>query len=178
MRPRQDRQDGAVLIIGLIVLLLLNLLVASGIQMFVLQEKMVAATFDGHVAREEAESAVRDAANFIETLINTSGFSDSGDGGLYTEGNGPTDYFASAVWAADKVRAGNSVNGGTPPSYIVMHLGELSLPIQDPGEVNLLNAYGQTSGGGTLNGFRIVARSTGASGSAVRIVVATYGTRL
>ena len=53
----------------------------------------------------------------------------------------------------------------------------MSVPNENMDGMNLMG-YGQTTGGGDVNAFRVVARAAGSSGSAERMVEVFFGRRL
>jgi len=172
------KQSGVVLVISLVILLVLTLLVVSVGQSGAVQEKMTAAVRDAHIAQEIAESGLKDAENYIDTLVTTSGFNDSGNDGLYTRNNGPVDPFASSVWDNSKTRAATtSVSGQVVARYYIEYLGIQSLSDDDLSAMNI-TGYGTTAGGGTINIFKAVSRSQGVNGNSERIVEIFYGKRL
>ncbi|WP_354623372.1 PilX N-terminal domain-containing pilus assembly protein [Psychromonas sp. MME2] len=83
------KQSGAVLVISLIIVITLTLLVLSGTQSTLMQEKMTSAMREAHVSLEVAESGVKDAESMIENLTGVSGFSDTGAGGNIAKGMDP-----------------------------------------------------------------------------------------
>ncbi|MFT6924524.1 MAG: type IV pilus assembly protein PilX [Psychromonas sp.] len=172
------KQSGAVLVISIVILLVLTFLVLSVTQSGVVQEKMTAAVRDSHISQEIAESGLRDAEHYIETLVTINGFNDTGNGGLYTQEKGPADLFDPSIWADSKTRvATTSVSGQLEASYYIEYLGIQNLSDDDLGAVNI-TGYGTTTGGGNLNIFKVVSRSLGANGNSERIVEIYYGKRL
>lgn len=177
---RQHRQQGAVLVTSLIILLVLTIITISGMQSSIMQEKMTSAVRDSNVSLESAEAALREAEAYIETLVNTSDFngaSGASDNGLYQQGEAP-DVFSDTAW-----RGTNSVVSTTdlndtdinPPRYFIELIGEIS--DADGGEINIAS-YGANSGEGSVTGFRVVARGTGKSGTSQRILTSFYGKRM
>lgn len=61
------RQSGAVVIIGLIILLILTLLMLTSVRVSILQERMAANMRNQNIAFQAAESALREAESFIES---------------------------------------------------------------------------------------------------------------
>lgn len=171
------KQSGAVLFISLIFLLVMTLLTVSNLQNIVLQEKMTMAVREGHISLEVSEAGLKDAEAYIENLTNTGGFSSTGTGGLYSISNGPADYFASTNWVAGKYLDAVTSIDGTTATYYIEDLDEILLLEEDLSGINM-TGYGQTTGAGGVNVFKVVSRSTGKSGSAERIVVIYYGKRL
>jgi len=174
-------QQGAVLAISLIVLLVLTIVVISSNQSVILQEKMSQSVRDSHVSLSLAEAGVRAAEVFIDGVANTTGFVAAGTDGLYSTGNGPVDFFNTAIWtpALTDEEAVTLPNGGTENvQFFIEHLGELTDTTASASDLNLLN-YGQTSGSGKRDLFKIVSRACGAvtclaGGTTERIVVTYY----
>ncbi|MBL4607773.1 MAG: hypothetical protein JKY01_08095 [Pseudomonadales bacterium] len=182
----KKHQSGAVLAVSLMILLMLTVLTVTSNRTVLMQNKMADATFQGQVSLQVAESAIRDAENYVDTLSTVSTFDADGSNGLYSQGNGPNNVFIDTVWTgltnggAPKVITSNAYatqGYSTTAEYFIENLGEMALEDEDLSGVNMLG-YGQTTGGGDVNAFRIVARATGNSGSAERIVEVHYGKRL
>jgi type IV pilus assembly protein PilX len=172
------KQRGAVLIVSLIILLLLTLLSVSAGRDALMQERMTFATRDGHVALENAEMGLKHAEAFLDGIIGTSAFVAAGTNGLYSADNGPVDITDNTVWAAGVTRqaAASPMGGVTPALYFIEEIGELDASGLT-GDINLTN-YGETSGSGTVNGFRITVRGTGQSAATQRFIVSFYGARI
>jgi len=170
----KNKQQGAVLAVSLIILLVVTILSVQGIQTTLMQEKMTAAVRDSHVALEAAEAGLVDAGAYIATLVSTAGFNDAGTGGLYSKGEGPlpSQVFTDAVWASGATRTGNAIAGITP-QYFIEELSEIASG--DEG-VSLDTGYGR--GGGAIMGFKIFSRATGKNTNTTRIVVGYYAKRL
>lgn len=171
----RKKQSGAVLIVSLIILIMLTVLVLSGTQSTVMQEKMTAAIRDSHISLEIAESGVRDAEKMIEALTGISGFNATGTGGKYSEGNGPTDLFDENNWTETLTSTATTSVSDHVSRYFVEYLGLLSLE-ENLGSLNMMG-YGETTGGGDIHSFKIVSRSVGTNSSTERIIVSYYGKR-
>ena len=169
---RYKKQSGAVLIISLIILIALTLFVLSGSQTVVIQEKMTSAVRDLHVSLAIAESGIKDVEVVIEGLSDTTDFSDAGSGGLYSEGNGPTDLFADATWADSVTSVATTSVSGEVARYFIEDLGEMSVGSDDTSLS--IGGYGESSDASELQIFKIVSRSTGISGNTERVVVSYY----
>ena len=171
------RQNGAALAISLIILLVLTLLVVSGTQNVVLQEKMTSAVRDANVSLAVAEAGIRDAEVFIATLTDKSDFVSAGTGGLYNVDNGPVNFLDSSVWSdSTKVRSASTSVSGITAEYIIVDVDLITIAAEDLTGINMMG-YGQTTGGGDVNLFQIVSRATGTSGEAERIVMSYFGKR-
>jgi type IV pilus assembly protein PilX len=169
------KQSGAVLIISLIILIMLTVLVLSGSQSTLMQEKMTSSIRDSHISLEIAESGIRDAETMIDGLAGVTGF--VGANGLYAQNAGPNDLFANATWANNLTIAATTVTdaSGQVARYYVEHLGILALDAS----LSSLNmtGYGATTVSGDIDGFKIVSRSVGRDGNTERIIVGYYGRR-
>ena len=168
----QKKQSGAVLIVSLIILFMLTVLVLSGIQSTLMQEKMTSAIRDSHISLEIAESGLLDAESMIENLTSVNTF--TGTGGLYSENSGPEDIFTDSTWTDNSTIAATTeiAGAGLVSRYFVEYLGVLTLD-QDLSTLNT-TGYGTTTGGGDIHGFKIVSRSVGKDGNTEKIVVGYY----
>lgn len=171
------KQQGAVLAISLIILLVLTVVVMSGNQTVVMQEKMTASVRDAHISLQDAEIGLLAAATQIESLTGTGGFSDAGTGGFYSQQNGPINVFDSANWASGKYLSTTNPVTGNTIQYYIEDVDIIPVPDEDLSGINMMG-YGQTTGGGDVNAFKVVSRATGMSGTAERVVVGFYGKRL
>lgn len=169
------KQSGAVLIISLVILIVLTVLVLSGTQSTLVQEKMTASIRNSHISLEIAESGLKDAEEMIDTLVGVSTF--TGLNGLYSVNNGPSDIFADSVWTDSLTIAATTevTNAGVVSRYFVEDLGVLTFN-NNLSELNI-TGYGENTGGGEIRGFKIVSRSVGRDGNTERIVVGYYGKR-
>jgi len=168
------RQSGAILIVSLIILVALTLFVLSGGQNVMIQEKMTSAVRDMHVSLEIAESGIRDAESYIDMLSNLDSFSDNGSGGLYSEGNGPSDLFADGTWDDNVISATTDVSDGhAVATYFIEDIGEVSFDEGTDSSITI-GSYGSTSDDAASEVFKIVSRSTGISGNTERVIVSYY----
>ncbi len=177
------KQTGATLVVALIILAVLTILGVSSSQSVLLQEKMTFSVQDAHVALQSAELGIAEAEAFIEANVQTnkSNFADDGEGtlpGLYTQGNGPANIFDASAWAStNSQQASTSVHSDVPaPRFFIEDTG-VSDEASDVTSVNI-QGYGQTTGQGDVNGFRIVAQGKGRASETERYVISYYGKRL
>ena len=172
----RKKESGAVLIVSLIILIALTLFVLSGTHTVMMQEKMTSAVRDMHVSLEIAVSGIIDAEAYVDSLANTSTFNNTGASGLYSEGNGPSDLFANATWAAGFVRL-SSIDvsgGGVKANYFIEYMGKRTVSVGNPSV-----AIGENSSStSSVDIFKIVSRSAGRSGNTERIIVTYYAKNL
>lgn len=164
-----EREQGAALILSLLLLLILTLLAISSMQNTVMQERMVSSEREGIVSLEIAESALRDGEIFLEG-INALSVLD-GSNGLYGMADATPNPITSATWSGNGVRDANAVNGVTP-RYFIQHIGEAKQNERITDIV--LGNYTHDTGASTTHAFRIVAWSPGSSGESNRVIESYY----
>ncbi len=161
----RSRQQGAVLLFSLIILLLLTMLGLTAIQTTAMQERMAGGMRDNHLALQGAEAAIRDG----EQLLEQAGLPQfNGSNSLYHHENAPSPHWDDYDWDNARLyRGGDDMDGllHEPPAYYIEQLPAIQLPggslvADDPQAADTM--------------FLIVARSTGASGQADTIVRVIY----
>ncbi len=172
----RSRQHGAALFVSLIFLLVLTILGLSSMNDTVMQTKMTAAMQDSNVALQTAEFAIRQAEEYIDSLDNRAGFDNSGH--LYSPTNAPQNIMDDTLWqGTGTFESGTVVNDVNfpKPRYFIELLG----PIDDGSQALsiVIDNYGHEGGAGQLYGFRVVSRSTGATGISRRYIESYYGKR-
>ncbi|MFN7097207.1 MAG: PilX N-terminal domain-containing pilus assembly protein [Gammaproteobacteria bacterium] len=168
---RMHKQKGAVLVVSIMILLILTFIAVSTLQTSPIEEKIAGNYRDYNVSLQAADTTEREAENYIDSLVDISGFTNSN--GLYTTGNAP-DPLASVTWSGTAtVSATTNLPGIVTPRYFIELIGTY-----DSGTVSLnIYNYGQDPNTGPVTVFRIVARATGATGTAETIVQSFYGRR-
>jgi len=174
-----QKQQGAVLIVSMIILLLLTILGVTSMRNTSLEERMAGNARDRHIAFEAAEAALVDAEEFLSTVATTGAFDNDGSDGLYNDdesyanieefvdwdGVDPTRGFISAT----NIGTGEGI--ATPPKYVVQFVNSFGTEVD---RTNLDN-YGQGTGGGKTGLFRVTARGTGSSDNSVVFLQTVYG---
>ncbi|MEN8131097.1 MAG: PilX N-terminal domain-containing pilus assembly protein [Pseudomonadota bacterium] len=177
------RQDGAVLFISLIMLLLLTLIGITGMQTTTFEERMAGNSRDRQMAFEAAETALLAAETYIEdNVIAIGAFDNDGSDALYDDS-------MEKIWnlidwdGTDGVNTNEALsysdfdstyNIHTSPKYVIQHYATVTA---DEDLLNLDN-YGQGTGAGETEMFRITVRGTGGSENAVVYIQNTYGKQL
>ncbi|SDX37272.1 pilus assembly PilX family protein [Marinobacter mobilis] len=180
-----NRQNGAALLMTLLILFVLTLLAASNMERVTMQEMMVNAQRDGDLALELTEEVLREAERRIGSgLVVLSDFDDKGP--LYSPGTAPVD-IASAEWTEDNSFAATetfdawSASFSGPqipvPRYFIELIGDVEGTSQVT-DVVMQGRVDATTGDIRPTGFRIVAMSQGLSGSTRRIVEVYYAGEL
>jgi type IV pilus assembly protein PilX len=178
-----NKQKGVVLVIGLIMLVLLTLLGITGAQNALFEEKMASNVRDKNMAFEAAEAALIAGENYIQkNVISTGPFDSDGSDGLYN--NAIENIWQKVDWTGNDTGNSNEVivyvdlNSAhkikTSPKYVIQHYGTI---VSEEDKLNLDN-YGQGTGAGEVEMFRVTARGTGGSNDATVVLQTTYGKRL
>lgn len=169
----RNKQSGAALFVSLIFLLILAILGIASMNDTIMQGKMASAIQDGNIALQGTETALRLAEQNIDSMASIGNFDNTN--GLYDQDNGP-DPFAAATWTGtNSIQAGAVTGQGEQPRYFIVLSGQ----VQDEDSALALNldTYSHESGAGTILAFRIVARGTGGTTNAQRIVESFYARR-
>jgi len=171
--PVKGRERGAVLIVSILMLIILSLLGLTAVRTTTLEEKMAGNLRDSDLAFQAAESALREAEVFVDSVVSTNAFNDAG--GLYSSATADPDYFATATWsAANSVSYSTSIAGvATQPRYIIKYLGVTS---SGGGALNI-GGYGNQQAG-SVHSFRITVRGTGGRDTTQVVLQDYYGRRM
>lgn len=166
------RQQGAVLIVSLIFLLVITMLAVGSMQNTMLEEKMAGNASDRNLAFQSTESAVREAEVFIEGIVSLGNFGDAG--GLRARTAVEPGFYDQATWG-DKnnfIEATTDFGSYDEPRYFIKHLTTVA---GTEGSLNM-SGYGDNKGTGDVTIFRITARGTGASADSAEVILRTqYG---
>ncbi len=147
-----SQQQGAALVVGLIMLLLLTLIGVAGMRDTLLQQKMVANTKDREVALQAAEAALQEAEARLRLGVGTEELP-MGSPGLYDAVNpsikasfdaqraassSEADFWKNRSWnSSNSVTYSLALNGvAVAPRYVIERVGcmtfENPLPLADP----------------------------------------------
>ncbi|GHU12289.1 hypothetical protein FACS1894185_6610 [Betaproteobacteria bacterium] len=125
----KDKQQGAVLIIGLILLMVITLLALAGIQGVSLQGRMSGNAYDRNIAFNTAEVGLRWAE--LQLLKGTE---DANLGTFHTPDNtDEDDYTDYTVKGKADVSASTGVSGITEPKIAVVDLGDSCFMVNSEG---------------------------------------------
>ena len=179
---RKSYQHGVVLVIGLIMLAVMTLLAVTSMQSSSLQELMSSNTKDKMTAFEAAESAIREAEQFLDNnVLNLGAFDSNANDGLLAHRY--DEVWKNIDWETQSIEVNNvvvfdgtdSTKGGVKsrPRYVIQHIG----PVISDADRNLnIDSSYQASGTEALvEMFKITARGTGGSDSSQVILESMYG---
>jgi type IV pilus assembly protein PilX len=173
------KQEGVVLFMSLVMLLMLTVLGISSVQTTTLQQRMARNANDSNIAFNAAESALRDGEDLLEGLNSMVDFNagTANDNGYYREvAPGPVPNWKALDWTlvAGHREAETAITGvASQPKYIVEHVRGV---ISEEDALNLDN-IGQDTGSGRTQVFRVTARGTGGTDTAQVMIQGTYGKR-
>jgi len=169
--PLHARQNGAVMVVSLMMLVVMTLIGVTAMRTTVLEEKMSGNTRDTMLAFEAAETALLDGEDYLANTINALAVAfDGAQLGLYQAGSRP-DLFADATWLNSIAHRGTYPGVTSQPRFIIEYAGQLS----DSGGNDITIAdYGELSTLGTPYTFRVTARGTGGTDNAVVLLQSNY----
>ena len=171
-----SRQQGWVLIIGLLVLVMLTIIAMALMRTTLLEEKMAGASRDINLSFEAAEAGLRGAEDFIESQADDSVFTATLNG-LYAQGTSDDDIerppFELDSWEPENnhSRSLSSKPAGvtSAPRYMIKKVGESG----GEGSLNI-GGYGETDLTQKSVIYRITARGTGGNDSTQTILRSHY----
>lgn len=158
-------QRGAVLVVGLLLLVVLTLIGVASMQSTTLQERMAANMREQEQAFQSAEAALRSGENFLRTTAILPAF--TGSAGLYPQPDpGAPRWNQKTTWDGDNSRPyiGPVADGSPTPRFIIEQLPFEQLPgasLATDEEVTSATMY------------RVTGRGTGSLGRAVVVLEST-----
>jgi type IV pilus assembly protein PilX len=168
----RSSQSGAALMVALIFLLVISIIAVAGVRSTTLQERMAGNTRDRNLAFQAAESGVREAEVFIESLASLGNF--DGTDGLYGVTDSEPDYSTGSTWTTSGtyIVADDSYGSYSAPRYYIKHF---TTAVGTEGAMNL-SGYGDNKGSGDVSVFRITGRGTGGGADSAEVIVRSqYG---
>lgn len=173
-RPRKVvQQSGAILIFCLIMLLLLTLIGAAGIQSTTLEEKMASNLRDENIAFQTAETTLRFAESIVATT--TPVFTVNGTNGLYTTIGAilsdPAGFWKTVDWGGSLVATPTVFSSSS--RYIIEQLPSTTETATGTSSGGSLEG-GTPPGSISISWYRITARGTGTTANAVVLLQSIY----
>lgn len=160
-------QSGAVLIVSLLILLILTVIGVNSMQSSTLEEKMASNSRDRNIGFQSAESAIREAETYIESLVTTGGFTNAN--GLYSAIENEPDPYAANTWTTSgTTRTATPPGGSAGAQYFITRSGTI---------------VDESMGGGLelpptarqdITIFRITTRGRGATAEGAEVMLRSY----
>ena len=170
------RNRGLALFISLVLLLVLTIIGVSSVQTSSLETRIARNEHDVLLAFQSAESALRDAEQFLETVTSTAVFTDGGSNGLWAMPDVGTAarWEDAAIWTgAGSVAATTSVGDvvAAQPRYFIEHIASI---VREENAYQIDDPYSLTATD-RIEIFRITSRGTGGTANAQVMLQGTYG---
>jgi type IV pilus assembly protein PilX len=174
--PLPSRNRGVALFISLVLLLVLTIIGVSAVQTTTLETRMARNEHDVLLAFQAAESALRDAEEFLETVVTTAIFTNGGANGLWTiaEFGEPNRWEAANVWQGGTSVVAPTVAGtvvAEQPRYLIEHIASV---LREENAFQITDPY-SASAADRIEIFRITARGVGGTPNARVMLQTTYG---
>ena len=167
------KQKGAVLFVGLMMLLIMSLIAITSMQGSTLEVRMAGNTKDSLVALQTAEAALRAAENLLAsgTLI-LADFDTNGSDGLYDNAN--NDLWSTLSWDATDSREHSTFNKpenvSVRPRFIIQRIASTQVA-----EDLIIQGYGEGQSEQTVELFRVTARGTGGIDNTEVVLQSIFG---
>ena len=167
------KQQGWVLIIGMVMLVMLTVIAMGLMKTTRMEEKMAGVTRDMYLSFEASEIALRAGEAFIEDLPSASVFNATG-AGLYAQGDDPRDQ-EPAPFATEWTNANSKQLPGSAkfvkeaPRYMIKKVGEIG----SNGSLNM-GGYGETDLSQKSSVYRITARGLGGNEATQTVLRSHY----
>lgn len=163
IEPR-NTQQGAVLVVSLLILLILTIIGVNSMQSSTLEEKMASNSRDRNVGFQSAEAAMRDAETYIESLVTTGNFVDAN--GLYSSISNEPNPFANGFWnTTGNFRTATPPGGSSGAQYFITRAGTIS---ENPSLEIPPNTVTD------ITVFRITTRGQGATAGGSEVMIRSY----
>ena len=172
--PAQRRQQGAVLAVTLVILLVVTLLTVSNMQTSILEEKMAGNNSDRNVAFQAAESGLREAEVFLEDIVSLGDF--QGQAGLFGRTDDEPTFYTTDTWSDSTyhVVAETDLGSYERPRYFIKNMTTVQ---GTTGALNM-SGYGDNKGTGDVTIFRVTVRATGTSAESAEVILGTQCGRI
>jgi len=175
-----SRNRGMALFISLVLLLVLTIIGVSAVQTSSLETRMARNEHDVLLAFQAAESALRDAEAFLETVTSTAGFTADGNNGLWDEPDlGAPNRWEDPdldIWDEESegvVEADTDVGAvvADAPRYFIEHIASIE---REENAYQIDDPYSLTATD-RIEIFRITAQGVGGTANARVMLQTTYG---
>lgn len=172
-----NKQQGIVLVISLVILLLLSIVGINAMMTTSLDERMSANLKDHNTAFQAAEAALREGEGVVNALVTLSDFNNDGDGGMYSMTAAKDSPWQTIDWTTStQLRTLTTTIAGlaNQPRYIIEHFTAV---VSEEEALNLMNV-GESTGGGGTEVFRITAWGVGTTATSQVILQTTFAKRI
>ena len=167
----QQSQQGAALIVSLIILLVLTIIGVQSMESSVMEERMAGNFRDKRMAFEAAEAALKAGEDFLSLQTTVPVANSTGSNGFYSFGS--ANIRSYSFWSG--VSTQNALTGlAEGPKYVIEERGELAGSVSGANTIAEVGANSKQSASDKKYGYRITARGVGGSANAVVMLQADY----
>ena len=165
-----SKQQGAVLVMSLIILLLMTIIGVSSMKTTTLEERMAGNMRDQNLSFQSAEAALIEGEAYLDTVVIVV---TDGSAGLHDTGQAP-DVFDSDTWSNNvkSVPVVTTFNDDQNGRYFIEKLGPIT---KSEGKVISYDPSGSNSTDSDITGYKVVAIGEGPSGTAQSILASYFG---
>ncbi|UHQ54550.1 pilus assembly PilX family protein [Microbulbifer sp. YPW16] len=164
-------QRGAVLIVGLVMLLLMTVVAMAAMRGSEMQELMAGNMRDRNLAFQAAEAGLREAEEVLNQAVLPS--FDGGVAGYYVEidGSRNTGYWNTHDWDVDAVETDLELDRvAAPPRYVIEEITATAATGTDGGAIDFQSTLNQEE----IVYYRVTSRGVGGTANAVVIIQSTF----
>ena len=178
LRPPLKSQSGAVLIVGLIMVLLMTIVGLAAIRGSSLQEMMASNLRDRNLAFQAAEAGLRAGESRVGLINDSARPAFDGTAGLHPDLNQPTKtpvvQWSTTEWIDDSVLTAMSLDVASQPRYVVEELivSALDAAAAEGSGIDLASMDG--AGGFPPEFYRVSSRGVGGTTDADVVVQSVY----
>jgi type IV pilus assembly protein PilX len=166
----KTRQQGVALIMSLVILLILTILGIQGMQTSTFEEKMAGNFRDKQMAFEAAESALKAGEIWLNLQGNPPISDSTGSNGVWSFGNATIQ--TASFWSGVSFTSSNLTGLATQPQFVIEERGvQAGTGNNTSAEIG---SNSKASFSGTVYAYRITARGTGGSNTAVVMLQSDY----
>ncbi len=174
MKVNAKKQQGAILVISLLILAVITMISLAGMRTATMEEKMASNIRDRSVAFQSAERGMLDAEAVILGFVNIAAL--NGTNGLLGETDAEPDYFDPNTWTGTNSAVspnpipleadGTTVSRTVTPRFVVKHIGNVD-PFVGANPVTTIGGYGQQTISSDVNLFKVITMSQGLSPNSI-----------
>ncbi len=171
-RYRKHQQQGAALVVSLIILIAMTMLGITSMRGTQTEMAMAGNLRESGLTFQAAEAGLRSAETIVENS-NSSSIFDGSSASMLDDSDADPDYLDHETWDAATELALDLQGIANNPRYIIKFLGDWS---QNPlALISIGGGYGGQPPGRITSNYRVTARGSGQTGNTFRTVQSYYG---
>lgn len=171
----QKNQQGAALIVSLVILVAMTLLGITSMKGTSTELAMAGNLRESGLAFQAAEAGLRSGELIVENSNSNAMFRDGTNSAYLDDSTADPDYLDPNSWAQAETSNVSLAGVYANPSYFIKFMGEWSQ--NRPALVNTGSGYGGAPPGISTSNYRVTSRGMGQTGNTYRTVQSYYGVR-